>query len=164
VRRIHVGRIMAIGRSTMRSTMRWIIGRIRSHFSRRRWRHGIAMASPCLARILMTGILVFWKVAAATPRVSGRRRPLSKGILCIGRKGVLSIGRMRFMAKWHQLARWRLRAAGVAVWKSWVRHYAGRSIAVGSMLWNMVPAGTGVARGWSSRGRVTRVIVVVFHV
>jgi hypothetical protein len=122
------------------------------------------MASPCLARILMTGILVFWKVAAATPRVSGRRRPLSKGILCIGRKGVLSIGRMRFMAKWHQLARWRLRAAGVAVWKSWVRHYAGRSIAVGSMLWNMVPAGTGVARGWSSRGRVTRVIVVVFHV
>jgi hypothetical protein len=112
----------------------------------------------------MTGILVFWKVAAATPRVSGRRRPLSKGILCIGRKGVLSIGRMRFMAKWHQLARWRLRAAGVAVWKSWVRHYAGRSIAVGSMLWNMVPAGTGVARGWSSRGRVTRVIVVVFHV
>ena len=119
VRRIHVGRVHAISRST-----RWRIiahGGIGHDVSLRRRRHRIAMASPCLARILMAGILVLWKVA--TLWISGRGWPLGKGVLFIGLKRVRSVGTMLFMAKRHHLARRRLCAAWVAtVRKAWVRH------------------------------------------
>jgi hypothetical protein len=161
IRRIHVRR-----HAIRRSAVRWVVAhwRIRHHVPGGRRRHGVAMSSACLARVLMAGVLIFGKVAGT--RICSRSGALGKRILSIGRKGILSIGGMCVVAKRNQLACRRLGgAAWEGIWEAWIRHQAW-SVAVGGMLGNVAPASTGMAgRGArASRWGVWVVVVVILDV
>lgn len=161
IRRIHVRR-----HAIRRPAVWWVVAhwRIRHHVPRGRWRHGVAMASAWRTRVLMARVLVFGKVASS--RICSRRGALGKGILSIGRKGILSIGGVCVVAKRNQLARRRLgAAAGEGIWEAWIRHQAW-GVAVGGMLGNVAPASTGMARRVARAGRrgVWVVVVVILAV
>lgn len=86
---------------------------------------------------------------------------MSKRILAVRGKGVLSIGRVCLLTEGHQLTRGRLCAAReAAVGVAWIRHQAGR-IAVGSMLGYVAPASTGMAGRMARVGRGSVWVVVV---
>jgi len=114
-----------------------------------------------MAWVLMARILVIGKVAAAW--IASRRGPLSKGILPIRGKGVLSVGGVCLVAERHQLTCRRLCAAWeAAVREAWIRHQAG-GVAIRSMLGYVAPTSTGMA-GRVARVRGVWVVVVILDI